>query len=293
MDQANRDAARAPSSRGRPSLQAFSQEAGSALGTFVVPFFGEKRAELEAVGSAVLLAVQDRRLLLTAAHVLDELEQRSLYLGRSERPFGPGVTRWVTPRKNDDPRRRSDLFDFGFAELAGDELEDASLAGSFLEIGGVATAISDEPSTCAALGFPQSWNRWRAQKKRPFLPDLTSWAERELADGEYERFAEQLRKKRGEDFRFSRATHLAVRFDPKNAAEDGERLTPPQLQGMSGGGIWVEAPAGSSQRFVLAAISTDCVLAEKAIFGTRIQECLRAVASKIPELAAGLGVASN
>ncbi len=175
-------------------------------------------------GSAVLIWHRGKRYLVSAAHVLDEYEDREYYLGtESDWVSIPGpfvVTKY----------REDDLMDFGF-RLVEDELAEKLDGCHFLTANQIGE--KDEPdfrppnrSKYLAIGYPLNRfeYRWRDQVTTPKnLSYLNTAAQLKLYS----------------DLGVTPKTHVLIDFDHKAVVGPKGVQQAPKLTGMSGGGIFV------------------------------------------------------
>lgn len=180
-------------------------------------------------GSAVLMWHRGKRYLVSAAHVLDEYEDRQYYLGTEsdwiEIP-GPFVVNKLPPSGN----REDDLMDFGF-RLVEDELAEKLDGCHFLTANQIGE--KDEPdsrpprrSKYLAIGYPLNRfeYRWRDQVTTPKnLSYLSTAAQPKLYT----------------DLGVTPKTHVLIDFDHEAVVGPKGVQQAPKLTGMSGGGIFV------------------------------------------------------
>lgn len=217
-------------------------------------------------GSATLIEVDERRYLVTAAHVLDEAQHSTLYVGRKTPTPIHGIFCATTASGG----RACDHYDFAFGELSDalqEELMDVPAIGDFSSWRG------DRSRSFTCLGYPNSRNKAPRPTGSTLKPMLGSYTDNAFDGG-------ALKSK----LNVSGADHLFLRFDPKRAADgSGNRLTPPAMKGFSGGGVFdlgdLTSPdsLNSSCRPKLAGIFIERHEREKALVATRIDAILRAL----------------
>ncbi len=113
--------------------------------------------KLEHIGTCLLINWKSQRLLITAAHVIDENEHGTLYLGVGDKLL-PIAGQFNCTTKPDGDRKK-DHYDFAWVDIDTDTNlsipDDAFLFDDKLHI--VNGKLYDEP--CLALGFPNSKNK--------------------------------------------------------------------------------------------------------------------------------------
>ncbi|MEB0283840.1 hypothetical protein QN347_15080 [Sphingomonas sp. 10B4] len=208
----------------------------------------------------MLVEIEARRFIFTAAHVADEAKASKLYIGLNrleELPFDFELT--VAP----DGDRDQDVIDFAFMPFATDlvdKLGDATFIPEAMI--GVVEPVEGQSYTC--LGYPNTKNRdpvWNATAVEGKLISYTSRG----------RPMSQL------PARAIAGVHVLVDRNPKYVRNpDGLRLKAGKANGFSGGAIVDVGALGTVANVLtpapprLAAIFTEAHRNEKVIMGTRL-----------------------
>jgi hypothetical protein len=235
----------------------------------------------ELIGSAVLMELGGERIVLTAAHVLDDATSDSaLYIGT------PNALELLQGRRIGTPSgasgRRDDRVDVGAVRLP------ASVAGRFppscfLSVHEVAPwGAPGEGGAVAVGGYPKTKERRLSTLKREagFHALLAMCVGPEVYD--------RLKVK---------PSHaLAMGFSKRGiwqlplGAENARRGVSPDLVGLSGGGVWVlRRPSGTKDLTpVLCGIGIEWRRQQKMIVATRIEVLLGGIWKYWPDLRASL-----
>jgi len=167
------------------------------------------------LGSCVLLRVLDCRFLLTAAHVLNESDRSTLYLGARDGNLVPICGRKYSP----SIVGRKDRFDIAFLELAEDVSADS------LSIEGTDVADNPNGNIYSVAGYPNSRSRLDSARKLiaadPIIITSTPSPIRPY-----------------DSLGVKPQTHIILDFSRTRMIETGRVLTAPFPAGMSGGGVW-------------------------------------------------------
>jgi hypothetical protein len=229
----------------------------------VVPLFmHDERGRPDRLGSCVLVRLDSDYYAFTAAHVLRDVGSSRLSAPSAGRrgallPLPPS-TAWLTPSRSDN-----DL-DVGVLALS------ASALGAFerrVFLTGLEINQADEPddagfaSSYFVLGYPASRTQvkishesWQIEQK--LFHCMTS----PVDAAEYAR----------EDI--LQSDHLLLDFDHKDIVVAKRRVTPPRLQGVSGGGVFhISRDTRLGQ---LVAIATRNLRNSRLIVGTRVKHFL-------------------
>jgi hypothetical protein len=154
----------------RERIDIFAAGAQARFHDAVIPIYGAKEnGSPDHIGSAVLLKVNGRKVMLTAAHIVDENKVTTLYApGRLKLIAIEGLFEATqAPHGNRD----RDRFDFAYCGLS-DELSQA-IVGRFIDEHEVATsAVVEAGRLYTALGYPNSKNARRNPLTRSVRPTL-------------------------------------------------------------------------------------------------------------------------
>lgn len=211
-------------------------------------------------GSGVLLRLQGRPFLLTAAHVSDVAPATGLLVGTSS-GIRPMYGRRYVTKVPASAQREDDRLDI--AVLCLDERSALSFEGSsFLEQGELAMAPSEEPPPSVLLvGYPTSIQR--TSPRRP--PEGASVYTLLASPAPSDYYA---------DLHYSKDTHLLIPFDRHSSWRITGKSTSPDLHGVSGCGLWFldEQPQPARPTARLAGIVTGwnparpkCIIASRLI----------------------------
>ena len=199
------------------------------LGKHVVPMCVEHRRKPQVVGTGFLVAVNERHFLITAAHVLDKLEDNLPYFF----PSGPHTTRLVAGDviKSVVPEGRTrddDKLDVGVVVLSGDNLPPyPGFLTEAMEIERVAAWVTDRTSANYAIsGFAASQGKPNPVTRK-FAPLMNVHLTSSISAERYLQLGLDLH------------THIAMAFDKKaNFDTSGKRIDFPHPSGMSGSPVW-------------------------------------------------------
>jgi hypothetical protein len=229
----------------------------------VLPFFIEdERGRPVRKGSCVLVRLDSDYYAFTAAHVIRGAASSRLWAppgGKSGKllPF-PWSTSFSTSGGSRDP------FDGGVFVLP------ASTLGSFARcifLTGSEIDEGDEPddrklaSCYFVLGYPESRRRVKISHGTHFIHQESFHCTTTPVDA-----AEYRQENR------SQSDHILLDFDHKDIRVAGMRVTPPRLQGVSGGGLF--HISRNTCQGPLVAIATDNPRNSRLIIGTRLKHFL-------------------
>lgn len=230
-------------------------------------------AEPVLVGSGVLVSLAEDRFLLTAAHVLAWRHKGQLVAALSPDIMTLAGTFWeISAPTADTPL--GDNIDLGLVRLAGGPWDGLSL-GRFCSW----DELDIQPSLMArhsfgVVGFPVSKNR------RPVLGDRLRSFALPLAGLECDA-GTYVDAGRNPD------ANLMIGFDRKAVSGAKGRHTSPDLNGVSGGGMWRfgRKLREATHRPLLSAIAIEWHQGKhKYILGTRIQVALAMMIENLPNV---------
>jgi len=221
------------------------------------------------VGSCVLLRVSQRLFALTAAHVLDENVNETLFIVTPNTSVILEGQKHTTLSAYTD--HRDDPIDVGVLQLddpTSRELQEAQT----LTLGCCDALASPLPNALYfACGFPHTKNR------RANLTTATVQANR------FKFFSKSLPPDFYQDVNRNVGQHFVVGFDKRHVIQDNRDVTAPHPHGVSGGALWTTI--GTAHRVL--GILTDWFYPEHhvdAIGAIHIRLFLRAISEKCPEL---------
>jgi hypothetical protein len=230
-------------------------------------------AEPMLVGSGVLVSLAEDRFLLTAAHVLAWRHKGQLVAAVSPDLMTLAGTLWEISAPTADTRL-ADNIDLGLVRLAGGPWNGLSL-GRFCSW----DELDTQPSLMArhsfgVVGFPVSKNR------RPVLEDRLRSFALPLAGLECDA-ATYVEVGRNPD------ANLMIGFDRKTMSGTNGRKASPDLNGVSGGGMWRfgRKLREATRPPLLSAIAIEWHQGKhKYILGTRIQIALAMMIENLPNV---------
>lgn len=226
----------------------------------VIPILGESRkAEPCAVGSGVLISMQGRNWIVTAAHVLDEVANGNLYLGGSDGLLDLQGEFFKTPMP--PTGRKDDPFDVGYVcvDAISDYIsKDFCFLPEFLIEGAHST---EEGRNYLFTGYPHKSVKIK-KSTRKIKPQLHAFESKGIALARYQAMG------------FDPNTHVAITFNAKRAkdAATGRIETPKDQSGTSGGGVWIGVYRDGDGEIVprLVGLVIEHRPEEKALAATKI-----------------------
>jgi len=211
--------------------------------------------------------------LVTAAHVLDENEQTTLYVGGADELI-----------ELSGPSKRHDTFDFGFLDIS-DTPPDQWSRYRFVSTPDV--DVDDIPSDhtlYAFLGYPETKNKPLPGRK--FRLSTTAFT---LVGSTLERYA---------SLQLNPPTHFVGEFDRKRQIDSEGRLaTGPNPHGISGGGMWrlghVDELASGTNSEKLIGVGLEYRKSERILVGVSVSLVVAALRETYPDLANDLPIPSR
>jgi hypothetical protein len=252
-----------------------SEASQTAVGRFrdaVRPIYGATaKGEPDHIGSAVLLDLDGTKCLLTAAHVLDQNAETSLYLGADQfalLTFNALVT--ALPEAGRD----ADRADFAIARLMPADVANLSQA-SFITRADISVGASpSEGRSYTCLGFPNSKNKTNRFKSSKVVPQLGIYSSIGRPASHLPDIATQ-------------HDHVLVEYNPQTSLDElGNMVSSISIRGFSGGAIidlGMTTPEGLSLRSEpkLSALLIEMHPGKKVILGTRLNTILAAIEGKL------------
>jgi hypothetical protein len=243
-------------------------------------FWPDERGAAELVGSSVLFAVDHRYFIITAAHVLDRVAERTLYIGGRDLLHEIEGHRKTTEAPGGN--READKIDLAFLEI-GDPLAGKLEGCHFLTPADIDVdeAAVREPvgsSHYLAIGYPATKVKVKRSESK-VVPEPLASSGRSLDDPSYAKLG------------VAEYSHVLIEFDRKQMiGHDGPR-TAPDPHGMSGGALFrFNSLLGSAEATdhlvgILIEYHRNMV---KGMLATRISLCMEAMCAFYPDLAGSL-----
>jgi hypothetical protein len=236
------------------------------------PIYGStERGLARHIASCTLLEMRGARLLMTAAHVIDENRHAGLYVA-GECGLVAIETEFMTTAKPDGTRD-NDRYDFAVAKLPP---EMVTALGNVKYVG-EANMCTRSPDPTGhlylALGFPHSANK-KVDHVRRVVPNRI-WPYAGVATRR-----DALAKK----LCVTGDHHMFIGFDKRSKDFSGVTMTSKDPTGMSGGGLFdlgrVGRPEGAVCKARLTGLLIEVHRTDKAIVATKIGTIIRAISEK-------------
>ncbi|MGA2491468.1 MAG: hypothetical protein ABSF67_00805 [Roseiarcus sp.] len=255
----------------RDRIDACAAAAQARFRDAVIPIYGaNENGRPEHIGSAVLLKVNGRKVILTAAHVADENKVTTLYApGRPKSPERLGelieIKDLFEATKAPQSDRARDRFDFAYCGLS-DELSQA-IVGRFIDEHEVATsAVVEEGRLYTALGYPNSKNSKHNPLTRSVHPTLLPYSNVHKVD-----------KAVAASLPCGGQRHIFLPYG-KRSRSNGQIVNSVQLRGMSGGAV---IDSGAAPIPLLAGITIER-REKRVLIATRMSTIMPSLQSAFP-----------
>lgn len=188
----------------------------------VQPIYGTKNGSPAHVGTCFFLRVGTQRYVVTAAHVVDESENSTLYL-----PVGPrlvAIAGAFACTKIPVGGRAADHYDFAYAAADDEYFSDPDRATCIDESDISLNRVSVETHAYMVIGYPRSQNKKFDTAKKSITPKILHYY------GTGRRVPElyQRLKLSGED-------HISIKYEDQSRTAEGEWVNSIFPRGMSGG----------------------------------------------------------
>lgn len=245
----------------------------------VLPIIGaSEKLRPVAVGTGFLLQVADSWLLVSAAHVADEIQLSTLYI-----PGEPGknlieLPSSATCTKAPSGDRKKDKIDLAFWELTQTIREQLDRSSMFLPSLLLQPHVEGKPPQhFSFVGFPH-----KATKEK--------YGTRKLQSRPEQYTGVCVDEARYQEVGASSAQNIAIDFDPKQAISEGKQVTPKDRRGMSGGPVFAMTDGGTLNglpKIRIVGVAIECHRSEKLLLATKVDLLLQMLAvnfglSKIP-----------
>ena len=237
-------------------------------------FLGRRNEPPEAIGTCVLLRVGPARLLLTAAHVVDE------FLGEDILILGNGLLEGIRAQgvRIDPPKgktREEDRIDVGILRVNSDH--QLTIDGDFLTPAsiGIDEPIRGSP-TYLALGYPVKKTVVDSVARR-VAPWPVKYVGVRSSPLTYNRL------------RLHPSTHVVIDFDQRRTVTDEGIRAVMKPKGMSGGGVWWWRNASLDNKYELPDARLTAILiehrrTERVFIATRVFYHIAVIRKHWPDL---------
>lgn len=236
----------------------------------VLPILGESEQESQPapVGTGFLLQLAHMSLLVSAAHVADEVENSvRLYIP----PGAEGGNLIELPplpvcTKAPAGDRDKDKLDLAFWELPTSICEQLSASSMFLPSIMLLPGVKvRQPQSISFVGFPHKATQLKFGTKK------------------FRSGPEQYTGACADEKRYSKVgahvgQNLAIDFDPKKAISNGKQVIPKDRKGMSGGPVFAMTDGGNLAGWPpirVVGVAIECHRQEKLMLATRIDALLQ------------------
>jgi hypothetical protein len=227
----------------------------------------------EQFGTGVYLCICDHYFLLTAAHVLDDLTNSTLYIAGYTTNELIALEGESLRSVTDDGSRDNDRSDIGICRL-GPDLVTKIGAESFLPVSMVdVDDTGDAGATYIAMGYPAKKNTRlnyenKSVKRHPF-----SYTTKVLVNNELIKMG------------FHNSSHILVGYKKRHSRDSsGRDTTAPNPFGMSGGPLWRFKTYSGKSFSRLVGILIEWKKESGGILAVRLPAVLASIARGFPEL---------
>lgn len=260
---------RKPSRTRAAALDERALDAFRLLKTSIRPIYRKSGARFELCATALLLRIDNRDLIVSAAHVLDDVSEGQLFIAASDylQPLGGCCARSPLPASG---KRDDDVFDYGF--LLAEKLPPLEGCVFLQEEFLVPNVRSLTPLT--AIGYPSSRNRGDPTRLILKLKPLIFTNAAKVCPPKLQAKG------------FKNTTHVFVPYHRRKLRAGATRVMGPPhrgMRGISGGGIWwLGRSAADHPR--LAALTIELPENPPLIVGTRTAVLLKNIKKALGEL---------
>ena len=178
------------------------------------------------LGTALLIRINDKYFILTAAHVIDENKYSTIYYpGKNKLKILNTV--FETISLPESRNREDDIYDFAFSILNNSIVNELKNKFSFFPVNRIdPNDIPSKDKFYTIIGFPGT--------KSSAIPSLKKIKSKAFA------FTSVSDEKSYKKIGVSDRTHLVLNFDKKESLNsEANKFTSPDPHGMSGGGVWL------------------------------------------------------
>ena len=235
----------------------------------------DKNGDPEQFGTGVFILAGARYFLVTAAHVLDDNAESTLYIPGEKSGALVELKGESFRSKPDDGDRKNDRTDVGVVLLSQD-LADEIGREAFLSVKQIDVDETGTPgATYIALGYPWRKNAKLNRSKKSVTRHPLSYT------------ANVLQNKKLAKLGVHNGSHLLLGFDKRHSRnKEGRDITTPNPEGMSGGALWKFDVCGDqtiNSRLVGVLIEWTSEL--RGILAVRLPVILAGIAHAYPDVA--------
>jgi len=244
----------------------------SELGKFIFPLTkpDSDRDRPVVNGTGILCTVDQQIYVATAAHVLDQSDDRTIYM-----PDGvvleAAKTEVVSTSLPASGRRGDDKIDVAVFRLTDTQLAGLTAKG-YVPVPVGSWDVDDRHAlgkSYVFTGFPDSRTKYIHSRRVMGLGGVTVNCT-SVNPAELEALG------------FHYASHIGGRYDRERMAEpDGTRINAPEPWGMSGGAVWTIRPG--TDEYALVGVGISYHAAQHLLVGTRLGAVVALLHSKFPE----------
>lgn len=241
------------------------------IGRYIFPTIKPDKRDRPIVdGTGILLAVDRYKFVVTAAHVLDQDDDGTIYLPDGV-ILGPASTSVVKTSIPAGGHREDDRVDVAVFRITDEQFAGLVAKGrAAIQVSMIGFGDGIEPGKKYVFtGFPSS--------KTGLNPPERKLAPRGVSANCLTEGTTLIT-----GLGLNPATHIVVRFDPKQMMDDeGRRITAPSPVGMSGGAIWTLDPSGL---YKWVGVGIEYRKKECVLVGTRVGAVIALLRSAYPEV---------
>jgi hypothetical protein len=205
------------------------------------------------IGTCLIIEINERFFLVTASHVINENNASTIYIGGGNQLNE--LTGVVYKTIGDD----QDLVDIATVELSRETLKDWSI-GHYVSLAKIKSGKEcGNKEMYSFIGYPASKSKVVRTESNHVRSSLYSYFNTTCDDEVYKQVNVQ---------RFS---HILIGFDQRNCITDGEKMTFPKPNGISGGGVWFHSDLKSKP------LKVEACLAGIAVKNCQSEKCFLAI----------------
>jgi hypothetical protein len=244
----------------------------------VLPIYGTKRGTPAHIGTCFFLRVDTQRYVVTAAHVVDESENSTLYIPLGRRLLA--IDGMFACTNVPVGGREADHFDFAFAAVS-DEYFSGPSGPSCIEASDISlNRVQVETHAYMLIGYPRSKNKKPNSAKKSIRQKIWHYyATGRSVPGLYGRL-----RLTGDD-------HICIKYEKRSRTADGEWVNSIFPRGMSGGpliDLGAQSPptdTSISELFTgrLSGVFLECYEDENVLLSVKISLLVDRIRAKVAE----------